>query len=82
MAPKKAKTASKNSPTQRGKQSKITITGREVIKLRLWSFSKRGKKSSSEIVVFKDDALAGKESMFIKNGLVYKLWNSLKSESN
>ena len=83
MAPKKAKTAikSKNSPEARFGRAKKMLNGREVIMVRMMTVDASGRKTSSDVVAYKDDSLSGKSSMFVMKGNEYLLWSQLDSLS-
>ncbi len=79
-----AKTAmkSKNSPDSRLGKNKKMFNGKEVVLVRMITLDILGRKTSADIVAYKEDSLTGKDSMFVMNGDQYLLWSQIDAFNN
>lgn len=80
MAPKKtAKVASKNSPSRRTGATISTYNGKQVVKVKVRT-RQDGKMLSFSVPAYKEEAVAGKPNLFVKENNSMIMWADIKTD--
>jgi len=77
-----AKTASKNSPSQRGPMSVVKMGGKIVIKVKVFFRGQDGKRHDYSAVAYKEEAAGSKSNLFVTGTDAHNhmYWSSLEAD--